>query len=315
MPSSYTANGGIELPANGEQSATWGDTVNDNMNILDRITNGIGVISLSGTTHTLTTSNGALSDGQYKVLVLAGSPTGTNTITVTPNDGQHVYFVKNASGQTATFSQGTGSNVSVANGKTAIIYCDGSGSGANVVDLTGTLAMTAAAITSGTINGTSIGATSASTGAFTSLSASTGDFVTLSVGSAAITATPAELNTLDGITATTAELNTLDGFTGAVADLNYAKDLRATGVTTTEFDYLDGVTSAIQTQIDTKAPLAGPTFTGAVNAGDKVVLGSWEIVDTSNILYFKYGGATKFKLDTGGNLTVYGDVTAKDTSI
>ena len=305
MPSSYTANGGIELPANGEQSATWGDTVNDNMNILDRITNGIGVISLSGTTHTLTTSNGALSDGQYKVLVLAGSPTGTNTITVTPNDGQHVYFVKNASGQTATFSQGSGSNVSVANGKTAIIYCDGSGSGANVVDLTGTLAMTAAAITSGTINGTSIGATSASTGNFT----------TLSVNGTAITATPAELNTLDGITATTAELNLLDGFTGTVDDLNYAKDLRATGVTSTEFDYLDGVTSNIQTQLGTKAPLAGPTFTGTVNAGDKVVLGSWEIVDTSNILYFKYGGATKFKLDTGGNLTVYGDVTAKDTSI
>ena len=302
MPSSYTANGGIELPANGEQSATWGDTVNDNMSILDRITNGIGVISLSGTTHTLTTSNGALSDGQYKVLVLAGSPTGTNTITVTPNDGQHVYFVKNASGQTATFSQGSGSNVSVANGKTAIIYCDGSGSGANVVDLTGTLAVTAAAITSGTINGTSIGATSASTGNFT----------TLSINGTAITSTAAELNKLDGVTATTAELNILDGVTATTAELNILDGVTAT---TAELNYVDGVTSNIQTQLGTKAPLAGPTFTGTVNAGDKVVLGSWEIVDTSNILYFKYGGATKFKLDTGGNLTVYGDVTAKDTSI
>ena len=45
------------------------------------------------------------------------------------------------------------------------------------------------------------------------------------------------------ITATPAELNTLDGFTGAAADLNYAKDLRATGVTTTEFDKLDGLTA------------------------------------------------------------------------
>lgn len=285
MPSSYTANGGIELPANGEQNATWGDTVNDNMNILDRITNGIGVISLSGTTHTLTTSNGALSDGQYKVLVLAGAPTGTNTITVTPNDGQHVYFVKNASGQTATFSQGSGSNVSVANGKTAIIYCDGSGSGANVVDLTGTLAVTAAAITSGTINGTSIGATSASTGNFT----------TLSVNGTAITATPAELNTLDGITATTAELNILDGVTATTAELNY----------------VDGVTSNIQTQLGTKAPLASPTFTGAVNAGDSITLGSWVIFDDSGSnLYFQYNGNNVFRIDGSGNIYAEGDMTA-----
>lgn len=65
-----------------------------------------------------------------------------------------------------------------------------------------------------------------------------------------VTSTAAELNILDGVTSTAAELNTLDGFTGTFEDLNYAKDLRATGVTSTEFDYLDGVTSAIQTQLD-----------------------------------------------------------------
>ena len=67
MPSTYTNNGGIELPANGEQSSTWGNTVNDNMSIIDRLTNGVGSITLSGT-HTLTTTDGALSDGQYKSL-------------------------------------------------------------------------------------------------------------------------------------------------------------------------------------------------------------------------------------------------------
>ena len=51
------------------------------------------------------------------------------------------------------------------------------------------------------------------------------------------------------VTSTHAELNAVDGFTGTVDDLNYAKDLRATGVTATEFDYLDGVTSNIQTQL------------------------------------------------------------------
>jgi hypothetical protein len=39
---------------------------------------------------------------------------------------------------------------------------------------------------------------------------------------------------------------------------------RVANVTDTEIGYLDGVTSAIQTQIDTKAPIASPTFTGTV---------------------------------------------------
>jgi len=58
-----------------------------------------------------------------------------------------------------------------------------------------------------------------------------------------LTSQTCELNCLDGLNSTTAELNTLDGFTGDKDDLNYAKDLKATGVTTTEFDCLDGLTS------------------------------------------------------------------------
>ena len=67
-----------------------------------------------------------------------------------------------------------------------------------------------------------------------------------------LTATTAELNILDGVTSTAAELNVLDGYTGSVTELNYLDTLHATGVTATEFDYLDGVTSNIQTQLDAK---------------------------------------------------------------
>ena len=54
------------------------------------------------------------------------------------------------------------------------------------------------------------------------------------------------------VTASAAEINKLDGFTGDATDLNYAKTLYDTGVSGTEFDYLDGVTSNIQTQLDAK---------------------------------------------------------------
>ena len=46
---------------------------------------------------------------------------------------------------------------------------------------------------------------------------------------------------------------------------------RVADVSDTEIGYLNGVTSAIQTQIDTKAPLASPTFTGTVVLPDNTV--------------------------------------------
>lgn len=138
MASTYTSNTGIELIATGEQSGTWGDTTNTNLQIIDRLTNGVGAISLSGTTHTLTTSDGTLSDGHYKVLVFGGSPTGTNTVTISPNDQDKVYIVKNNSGESVVLTQGSGGDVTVSNGKSVLVYADGAGAGAAVVDITST---------------------------------------------------------------------------------------------------------------------------------------------------------------------------------
>ena len=148
MPSTYTINTGIELIANGEQSGTWGTTTNTNLEIIDRLTNGVGAIALSGTTHTLTTTDGALSDGQYKVLVFGGTPSGTNTVTISPNDQAKQYFVVNNSGESVILTQGSGTTVTIADGATDIIYADGGGAGANVVSLSADLSdvLTTAAI-------------------------------------------------------------------------------------------------------------------------------------------------------------------------
>jgi hypothetical protein len=235
MPSTYTANSGIQLPANGEQSGTWGETINDNMDIIDRLTNGVGAISLSGTTHTLTITDGTLSEGQYNVLVLGGSPSGTNTITITPNDGQHVYIVKNSSGQSAIFTQGSGGDITLLNGQTKVIYSDGVGAGSAVVDITNDFAMGNVTITGGAISGATL-----STSSFT-------------LGGIAITATGTEINILDGVTATAAEINILDGVTATAAEINILDGVTAT---TAEINYVDGVTSNIQTQLDATAKLA-----------------------------------------------------------
>ena len=53
-----------------------------------------------------------------------------------------------------------------------------------------------------------------------------------------------------------------------------ASSITVGNVSNTEFGYLDGVTSAIQTQLNAKANLAGPTFTGTVTLPSSIVSGS-----------------------------------------
>ena len=135
MASTYTLNNGLEKIGTGDQSGTWGTTTNTNFDIIDRTTNGVGAISLSGTTHALTTTDGAASDGHYKVLVFGGSISATNTITIGPNDQDKLYFIKNGTGQSIIIKQGSGATVTITTGKTAIVYADGAGSGAAVASI------------------------------------------------------------------------------------------------------------------------------------------------------------------------------------
>ena len=95
--------------------------------------------------------------------------------------------------------------------------------------LTGGTPTTGIDIDSGAIDGTPVGATSASTG----------NFSTLSLNGTAVTSTATELNILDGVTASTTEINYLVGTTSGVLESN---DI---GTTVQGYDaglaYLDGL--------------------------------------------------------------------------
>tara|TARA_R100000655_G_scaffold26313_5_gene54211 strand:- start:7097 stop:8494 length:1398 start_codon:yes stop_codon:yes gene_type:complete len=134
MASTYTTNGGIEKIGTGDQAGTWGTTTNLNLDIIDRLINGVGTVTISGTTHTLTTTDGTLSDGMYKLIIFNGSPSGDNTVTIEPNDQQKILFCKNSTsgGHNVIIKQGSGTTVTVANGKTAIVFANGGGAGADV---------------------------------------------------------------------------------------------------------------------------------------------------------------------------------------
>ena len=64
--------------------------------------------------------------------------------------------------------------------------------------------------------------------------------------------------------AVTAGTGLTESTPGTLAVDSSTVQYRVSGVSDTEIGYLDGVTSAIQTQLDAKAPTASPTFTGTV---------------------------------------------------
>jgi len=92
-----------------------------------------------------------------------------------------------------------------------------------------------------------------------------------------------EIAILDGATVTTAQLNILTGATVTTAELNVLDGIPGT-LTATELGYVDGVTSAIQTQINTKV---GATYTGNVDITGEFIADSYNetyaaVTSTSN---------------------------------
>ena len=152
MASTFTTNFGLEEIGSGEQSGTWGDTTNFNFDILDRIV-AYKAVALSGTTHNLTVREASpgsgtenLQDGMHRVIKFTGALGGDNTITVAPNTAATYFIFENAttdSGSSGPYSviisQGSGANVTIENGRNAIVYCDGAGSGAAVINALGDL--------------------------------------------------------------------------------------------------------------------------------------------------------------------------------
>jgi hypothetical protein len=304
MASTYTANLGIEKPGSGEQAGTWGTTTNNNFDIIDRAINGVLSLTLTGTTTTLTTSDGALSDGGHKVLLLGGSPSGTNTITISPNDQDKVYLVKNSSGQTATFTQGSGGNASVANGETAWVFADGAGSGAQVQVAAFDVVNDTTPQLGGVLdtNGNNIEFPDSSGEEVNRLKFGAGDdfqlyhngsnnFVDSQNGSITLQVQEADKDVIiktddgsDGL----ADYLRADGSTGAVKLYHYGSLKLAT----------------TSSGVDVTGTVQGDSFTLDNGSND------WTVTVSSNKLRFNYAGTAKMELDTSGNLKVTGDVTA-----
>ena len=170
MPSTYTVNLGIEKPATGEQSGTWGDTVNDNSNILDEAINGVVSITLasagsSGSPNQIAITNGASSTGRNKWIEFAdgGDLGATAFVELIPNDAEKICFIRNslAGSRSVILFQGTynaSNDIEIVAGTDVVVKFNGGGTGATVVNVYANLAVDGIVATTADINGGTIDA-------------------------------------------------------------------------------------------------------------------------------------------------------------
>lgn len=162
------------------------------------------------------------------------------------------------------------------------------GSGSSIKS--GTSLTNAGTISGGTVSPTTLNTAGASITGGTisgvSLSGSITNGATLSGGTYS---NPTITGTTGGITAGNKLViqsgGSIDVASGGTISFGTVGQITANSLTVSalEIGYLDGVTSSIQTQLNTKAPLASPTFTGTVDTtGATIALGTNATAITAN---------------------------------
>jgi hypothetical protein len=134
MPSSYT-DLGLELMATGENSGTWGDKTNTNLQLVQQGFAGYQEVTVNGTgTTTLAITDGTISNGRNAVIKLIGTITGNIIVTI-PDSIEKIYVFENGTVGAFTVEvktvSGTGPTFTAVNKGQKFVYANGT----NVIDI------------------------------------------------------------------------------------------------------------------------------------------------------------------------------------
>ena len=156
MASSYSTDLKLELMVTGENSGTWGDKTNTNLNLIQQAIAGFESITITSTNTTLAMTDATISNARNAVLKFTGTITANCTVFVASGI-EKTYILENGTtgNFTVALNQVGGSSAIFAgtDKSNKLVYLDGT----NAVDLglanlTGTQTLTNKTLTSPTIN-------------------------------------------------------------------------------------------------------------------------------------------------------------------
>lgn len=262
----YVNNLRLKEITTGDEDGTWGTSTNTN---LELVTDGFSYgtkqfASDANETFTMPDGTADATRGFYLKFTSAGSLTGTRTATLGPNTVSKVWMIENATtgAQSISIKQGSGAEITIANGSKAMVVTDGAGAGAAVFNANPTAA-SSGTVTSvsgtGTVNGISLSGTVTSSGNLTLGGALSGVDLTSQV-----TGTLPTANGGTGSTATqycnlatnvTGVLPFANGGSGAITPL-----LKGTSYAAVNRDYIIATAGGITITLPS-GPSAGDTVT------------------------------------------------------
>ena len=236
MSTVYTNDLRLKEIGTGLESGTWGTSTNTNLSLIAEAFSYQTEATFGSDANVTTTIADGATDkyrAMYVKVTSTTNLTGTRTLEIGPNTCSKIIFIENATSgsQAITIKQGSGATQTIANGKSKLLFLEGTGASAGVIDA---------------LDKIEIGS-SATIGGVTPISAdSTTTFTN---------------KTFDADATGNSLTNVEDANIKASAAIDATKIANGT-ISNTEFQYLNGVTSAIQTQLNAKGT---SSFSGSYN--------------------------------------------------
>jgi len=234
MASTFSPSLRIELIGDGDQSGIWGQTTNTNLGtLIEQAIAGVQAITMVNANYTLSNFNGVSDEARNAVLVVGGTNTAQRDIIAPLVEKTYIVYNNTIGGFAIRIIGASGTGVTIPNGITAQVYCDGtnfynalSGSVGNFT-VNGNLAVTGTTSLTGVLNGSTAvfsGAISSVSPAFTGTptapTASPGTNTTQIATTAFVTAATGTLGTMS--TQNANNVNITGGSITGITDLAVA---------------------------------------------------------------------------------------------
>jgi hypothetical protein len=278
------SNLGINLQGTGDNSGTWGQLTNVNLQDIDAAIAGVAPITLTGNTTLAFTTNSSSTTytneaGRNKIIVLSGSLSAT-TVTVTVPNIQKDYVIVNNSGATVVVSSGGSTTISIPTSTNAYIYSNGSSSiffalplpvATNAGGTTNQVQYNNAGAFAGSSNLTFNGTTFAmQTATVLNLTSTTENITTANVTTANITSLTA-VNT----TTTSLAFTTATGTTASITNLNVTTaNINTANVTTLKVTSITIYSTITATSVVTSASLVPTGVTSGSYTSASITVGA-----------------------------------------